>query len=75
MRAEGGAVTGRVPVRVPVWMAPATGGAEYITLEGETDREYGHVFGPDEVERWLAARDEAVRRHAAPGQRRRRRRA
>lgn len=67
-------MTGRVPVRVPVWMAPATGGAEYITLEGEPDREYGLVFRPDQVERWLAARDEAVRRHEVPGQRDRQRR-
>jgi len=73
MRAEGGAVTDRVSVRVPVWLDVASGEAEYIVLEGEPDREYGHVFGPDEVERWLAARDEAVRRHEVPGNPRRRR--
>jgi hypothetical protein len=67
-------VTERVPVRVPVWIDPATGEAEYITLEGEPDRDYGHVFGPDQVGRWLAARDEAVRRHEVNGQRGRRRR-
>ena len=68
-------MTGRVSVRVPVWLDLMTGEAEYITLEGEPDREYGLVFGSDQVERWLAARDEAVRRHETPGQRRRRRRA
>lgn len=68
-------MTGRVSVRVPVWLDLVTGEAEWITLEGEPDRDYGLIFRPDQVERWLAARDEAVRRHAAPGQRRRRRRA
>jgi lipocalin len=68
-------VTGLVSVRVPVWLDLATGEAEYVTLQGEPDREYGLVFGPDQVERWLVARDEAVRRHEVPGQRRRRRRA
>jgi len=68
-------VTGLVSVRVPVWLDLATGEAEYITLQGEPDPEYGLLFGPDQVERWLAARDEAVRRHEVPGQRRRRRRA
>lgn len=67
-------MNGRVPVRVPVWLDLATGEAEYITLEGEPDREHGLVFGPDQVERWLAARDEAVRRHEVPGQRDRQRR-
>ncbi len=68
-------MTGLVSVRVPVWLDLATGEAEYVTLEGEPDRAYGLVFRPDQIDRWLAARDEAVRRHAAPGQRRRRRRA
>ncbi|QFG02174.1 hypothetical protein [Tepidiforma bonchosmolovskayae] len=68
-------MTGLVSVRVPVWLDLATGEAEYITLEGEPDREHGLVFGPDQVERWLVARDEAVRRREVPGQRRRRRRA
>jgi lipocalin len=68
-------VTDRVTARVLVWLDDATGEAEYITLEGEPDREYGLVFGPDQIDRWLAARDEAVRRHDVPGQRRRRRRA
>jgi hypothetical protein len=73
MRAEGGAVTGRVPARVPVWLDLESGEAEYITLEGEPDREYGLVFGPDQIDRWMAARDEAVRRREVNGQRRRRR--
>jgi hypothetical protein len=68
-------MTGRVSVRVPVWLDLSTGEAEYITLEGEPDRDYGLVFRPDQIDRWLAARDEAVRRHEVPGQRRRRRRA
>jgi lipocalin len=68
-------VTDRVSVRVAVWLDDATGEAEYITLEGEPDREYGLVFGPDQVERWLSARDEAVRRREVNGQRRRRRQA
>lgn len=68
-------MTGLVSVRVPVWLDLATGEAEYITLEGEPDREHGLVFRPDQVKRWLAARDEAVRRREVPGQRRRRRRA
>jgi hypothetical protein len=58
---------------VPVWLDLATGETEYVTLEGEPDRDYGHVFGPDQAERWLAAHDEALREREAPDQRRRRR--
>jgi hypothetical protein len=60
---------------VPVWLDVATGEAEWVTLEGEPDREYGLVFGPDQIDRWLAARDEAVRRREVNGQRRQRRQA
>jgi hypothetical protein len=67
-------VTGLVTARVLVWLDAATGEAEYITLEGEPDREYGLVFRPDQIDRWLAARDEAVRRRAVNEPRRRRRR-
>jgi lipocalin len=59
---------------VPVWLDVASGEAEYVTLEGEPDRDYGLVFGPDQIDRWLAARDEAVRRRVVNEPRRRRRR-